>query len=425
MTPHDDTLVIDVRRHNPAAFSRLQHEAAKLPLTPGWRSSHQAYLTTGGLGWHWNHNPPPPPPDTTPAPPLPPPPGGTSGRRSVSHFLYVDPYRAWDYVWKLIKEIVQLPSLELTRVYLNAYPYGCDTGVHRDSQNPDEVTIVLAVHEDWNVDYGGETAVLDDRDEVVRAVLPIPGRAFVFRSNLRHAARPVARSCAIVRRMAVFKCAVWPVDMPIRSRAPDDLGQTVNALEPFAHAGHLKGRQRLAAAATWLSRSPAANWPHGRTNFAAHLTTTALYLEALGAPRTTVLAGLAHAVFGTQHYRRRLLDPVRDRALAEAVFGRKATKLALRFASIDRKALGAWGERIKAGVAMPTDGVRIPRHANPPDPGEDIHLPDTDALEQLLLIESANLLTMTPDPTENALPDNVNAVTGQAPRGSDRTRQKY
>ena len=411
----DDTLVIDVKRHNPAAVARLQHECANLALRPGWRSSGHAYLTTGGLGWHWNHNPPAPKKGKTASPPLPPPPGGTTVRKTVSHHLKGEGYLAWDYVWQLIKEILQLPKLELVRVYLNAYPYGCDTGVHRDSGNPDEVTIVLAVHEDWNVDYGGETAVLDERGEVVRAVLPIPGRAFVFRSGLQHAARPVARSCPIVRRMAVFKCAVWPVDMPIRSRAPDDLEQPAASLEPFAHTAQLKGRQRLAAAATWLSRSPAANWPHGRTNFAAHLTTTALYLEALGAPRTTVMAGLAHAVFGTQHYRRRLLDPVRDRALAEAVFGRKATNLALRFASIDRKALATWGEHIRAGVPMPPDGIRIPRHANAPEPGEDMHLSGTEALEQLLLIESANLLTMTPDPTENALRKQI-AAAGQAPR---------
>ena len=235
----------------------------------------------------------------------------------------------------------------------------------------------------------------------------------------------VARPCVIVRRMAVFKCAVWPVDMPIRSRAPDDLEQPAASLEPFAHTAQLKGRQRLAAAATCLSRSPAANWPHGRTNFAAHLTTTALYLEALGAPRTTVMAGLAHAVFATQHYRRRLLDPVRDRALAEAVFGRKATKLALRFASINRKALATWAERIRARVPMPEGGVRIPRHPNAPEPGGDIDLKRPRDLEQLLLIKSANLLTMIPDPTENALPDKVTAVTEQGPRGSDRPRREY
>ena len=296
-----DTVVIDVKRHNPAAFSRLQQDCAKLPLLPGWRSSSHAYLTTGGLGWHWNNNPPLPP-GVTPSASLPPPPGGTTARRTVSHYLKADPYHAWDYVWKIIKDIVQLPNLELVRVYLNAYPYGCDTGVHRDSPHPDEVTIVLPAHEDWHVDYGGETAVLDHRDEVVRAVLPVPGRALVFRSNLPHASRPIARSCAIVRRVAVFKCGSWPVDVSIRSRAPDDLQQPERPLEPFANPEGLTGRQRLAAAATWLSRSPAANWPHGRTSFACHLITTALYLDALGADDTTVMAGLAHAVFGTQHY---------------------------------------------------------------------------------------------------------------------------
>ena len=409
-----DTLVIDLKRHNAAAFSRIQTECQALALRPGWRSSREAYLTTGGVGWHWNHNPPKPKKRVKPSPPLPPAPGKADARRTVSHYLKGPGYMAWDYVWELLKEILSLPKLELVRVYLNAYPYGCDTGVHRDSEHPDEVTIVLPVHEDWHVDYGGETAILDDRGEVVRAVLPMPGRAFVFRSALQHAARPLARSCSIVRRVAVFKCGVWPVDMPIRSRAPDDLEQPFTALEPFAHAEQLTGRQRIAAAATWLSRSPAAYWPHGRTNFAAHLTTTALYLDALGADETTVMAGLAHAVFGTQHYRRRLLDPIRDRALAESIFGAEATALALRFASIDRKALATWGEHLTAGVPAPPEGIQIPRHANAPEPGDEMHLETIDDLERLLLIESANLLTMTPDPTQGALATNIAAASNGA-----------
>ena len=414
MTAQDDTLVIDLKRHNPAAFSRLQAECADLPLLPGWRSSHDAYLRTGGVGWHWNHRLAPPK-GIPPSPALPPPPGGTTTRATVTHHIKNDTYRTWYYIWTLLKEVLQLPKLELVRVYLNAYPYGCDTGVHADSAHPDEVTIVLAVHEDWHVDYGGETAVLDERDEVVRAVLPIPGRAFIFRANQRHAARPLARSCGIVRRMVVFKAGSWPVDMPIRSQAPDDLEQPHTPLEPFANPEALSGRPRLAAAAAWLSRSPAAHWPHGRTSFACHLITTALYLDALGADETTVMAGLAHAVFGTQHYRRRLLDPVRDRALAAALFGADATHLALRFASIDRKALTAWGEHLTAGAPPPSDGIRIARHSAAPEPGEPVHLETLEDLEQLLLIESANMLTMTPDPTLDNISVHVKAATNAQP----------
>ena len=123
------------------------------------------------------------------------------------------------------------------------------------------------------------------------------------------------------------------------------------------------------------------------------------------------MAGLAHAVFGTQHYRRRLLDPVRDRALAEALFGADATELALRFASIDRKALTAWGERLTAGAPPPPDGIRITRHSAAPEPGEPIHLETLEDLEQLLLIESANMLTMTPDPTQGGISEHVTAAT--------------
>ena len=414
MLDPNDTLVIDVKRHNPAAFSRMQSDCADLPLKPGWRSSSHAYLTAAGVGWHWNNNPPPPP-GVTPSPALPPPPNSAFGRATVSHHLKAEPYRAWDYMWQILKEVLQLPRLELVRVYLNAYPFGCDTGVHQDSAYEDEVTIVLPVHEDWHVDYGGETAVVDERDEIGRAVLPVPGRAFIFRSALRHAARPVSRSCSIVRRVAVFKCGSWPVDMPIRSRAPDDLEQPNKPLEPFAHLASLSGTARLAAAATWLSRTPAATWPHGKTNFASHLTTTALYAHALGADETTMFAALAHAVFGTQHYRRRLLDPVRDRALAEQVFGKDATALALRFSSVDREALTTWKTILSNGGTAPADGIRLDRHANAPEAGNPIHLDDLKDLERLLIIEAANFLTMTPDPTNIDIQRNVDAVTRLPP----------
>lgn len=43
-----------------------------------------------------------------------------------------------------------------------------------------------------------------------------------------------------------------------------------------------------------------------------------------------------------------------------------------------------------------------------------MHLETIDDLEQLLLIESANLLTMTPDPTQGALATNIAAAASSS-----------
>ena len=121
-------------------------------------------------------------------------------------------------------------------------------------------------------------------------------------------------------------------------------------------------------------------------------------LQALGADETTVLAGLAHAVFSTQHYRRILLDPVRDRAFANAIIGPDAVDLALRSASLDRMVLATWGECLSAGAPPPQDGIRIPRHAHAPEPGGPHHLETTHELEQLVVIEAANPMSFSTTP---------------------------
>ena len=111
------------------------------------------------------------------------------------------------------------------------------------------------------------------------------------------------------------------------------------------------------------------------------------------------MAALAHAVFGTEHYRRVLLDPIRDRHLANALFGREGTALALEWASLDRKSLATWSDRISAGAPTPAEGMTIERHPHAPEPGDAVQVTNVDEFERFLLIEAANHLSMTPDPT--------------------------
>ena len=103
-------------------------------------------------------------------------------------------------------------------------------------------------------------------------------------------------------------------------------------------------------------------------------------------------------VFSTQHYRRILLDPVRDGALADAIFGPDAVDLALRSASLDRRVLATWGERLSAGAPPPQHGIRIPRHAHAPEPDGPIHLETIYELQQLIVVEPANPMSLSTTP---------------------------
>lgn len=94
---------------------------------------------------------------------------------------------------------------DLVRLYSNAYTYGTEGTIHKDSGLKDNTTHLIYISMKWRADWAGETVFLDSNDEIYRAVLPSPGRLVEFAGDIPHAARSVTKFCPILRQIIVFK----------------------------------------------------------------------------------------------------------------------------------------------------------------------------------------------------------------------------
>ena len=96
-------------------------------------------------------------------------------------------------------------DLDLVRLYSNAYTYGTEGNIHKDSSIKDNITHLIYINMTWRADWAGETVFLDKNDEIYRAILPSPGRLVEFAGDIPHAARSVTKFCPVVRQVIVFK----------------------------------------------------------------------------------------------------------------------------------------------------------------------------------------------------------------------------
>ena len=379
-----ESLVLDLRQRAAALTQQLISECSKLSVQPGWQSRSNT-SDADGLVWHLNHRPP----NTRSA--------ERAGRRDVTECIKTDPYRLWNKMWQVVKDVLGDNNLFLVRVYLNVYPYGSEALAHTDSDRGDEITVLVPVHASWHHDWGGETVLIDQCGDVVRSVLPYPGRAFAFRSNILHSARPVTRSAPIVRTMLVFKAGVWPAERPLQATQPDMLeaspetepgpGES-SALWQLASAD---AKRHTAAALQWVQSSRAAWMRHGHGTLAGHLAATGAWLQAWGADDVTVRGGLAHALFGTGIYGQTAYDVHADRPIIEQVFGTEAVHLAGLFAAIERQSLRDTGELIAQGSQLKWPlRLRSAKEARWAPEAADPVIEDEQTLSSLLLILAAN-----------------------------------
>lgn len=163
-------------------YTTLSEIANRSSYTPGWKSSKK----TDPHG-HWNINF---------AKTL-------AGAANLADISYSMPDKL-KIAWNSIKEKYSLEDMKLLRCYINAHTYGVDGYTHKDSFRDDEWTIVIYLVDKWNVDWAGETIILED-DEIVKSVIPKRNRAVIFPGKNMHAARAVSRMCYDLRRTLMFK----------------------------------------------------------------------------------------------------------------------------------------------------------------------------------------------------------------------------
>src|SRR5690606_15270390 len=75
-------------------------------------------------------------------------------------------------------------SYRLERVYCNGHVCSDCPLPHRDSADARDRTVLVYANAHWQPEFAGETVFFDDDDEIIRAVVPRPGRVVIFDSTL-------------------------------------------------------------------------------------------------------------------------------------------------------------------------------------------------------------------------------------------------
>ena len=129
-------------------------------------------------------------------------------------------------IWDKISNIDPKPRM-LVEAYVNGYAYGNDAYAHvdtpgleanKDNPNYSAESMIFYINDFWHKDWAGETVIFDEEGDIVKSVLPKPGRVLIFDSTQYHCARPVTRACPELRKAFVMKalplelestCARW------------------------------------------------------------------------------------------------------------------------------------------------------------------------------------------------------------------------
>lgn len=109
-------------------------------------------------------------------------------------------------IWMRIKA-AHMPEAILLGVYANGQTLGQDSPIHRDNKPSENgKTVVVFCNEHWATCWGGELVFYDSRkQDIIKSVLPKPGRVVVFDGHIPHSARSPAASCDQLRATIAFK----------------------------------------------------------------------------------------------------------------------------------------------------------------------------------------------------------------------------
>ena len=109
-------------------------------------------------------------------------------------------------LWRLVDARITRGTCRIARMYVNAYTYGDCPTIHVDHDVEGNYTVLYYANLEWRAEWSGETVFYTpQRDEIVRAVLPKPGRIAVFDGRVPHVAREPNRIAPVVRYTVAMK----------------------------------------------------------------------------------------------------------------------------------------------------------------------------------------------------------------------------
>ncbi len=210
-------------------------------------------------------------------------------------------------IWKKLNAEFFKGTARLVRCYANRHTFGTEGYIHTDTTRVEDQTCVVYMDKEWQTNWGGETTFYnDDATDIVKAVVPKYGRIAVFAGTIPHCARSITRVCPKVRTTLMFKVTINP--------------KAVYESEELLTA--------------FLNEVGANKLPHKRGSLADHLIRTYHIMRDAGAGDILALAGGLHSIYGTNVYKKPVLDVtttiVRDR------FGPEVDRLVRLFNASDR-----------------------------------------------------------------------------------------
>ena len=109
---------------------------------------------------------------------------------------------------RAMKQIKETPgkAYRAYRGYVNYASYGDMLFTHTDClPDADELTVLVYLCPEWNIEWGGETLFYNELDDCVFASTPKPGRTVIFHGAIKHVGRPPNRVCYSPRYTLAFK----------------------------------------------------------------------------------------------------------------------------------------------------------------------------------------------------------------------------
>jgi len=118
--------------------------------------------------------------------------------------------RNFDF-YKIIEErIINLVSVKNVfhcyRNHINANKFGDVLNLHTDYDLVKGIlplTAIIYGNKEWNINWGGET-IFSDGEEIIKSVIPKPGRLIVFDATLSHTGRVPSPSFPHFRYTVVY-----------------------------------------------------------------------------------------------------------------------------------------------------------------------------------------------------------------------------
>lgn len=106
----------------------------------------------------------------------------------------------------ILKKLNLSDLLKIERCYASANLYGTVHQSHRDYalDSNGGITVMYYLNNNWNLNYAGET-VFYHNGEILKSIIPKPGRVIIFDGTIEHCARDIRRDVNDLRMVLTFK----------------------------------------------------------------------------------------------------------------------------------------------------------------------------------------------------------------------------